>query len=100
MKQTLGDKDIDMDRRGYTIDSKKLEYGPAIYAGVPSSLGYGVGGSHIPIFWLLPFLPRGSRYPSIVEVGLKSGTIDLVPKPYYFLHKKVPEPGNCMSDLN
>ena len=28
-----------------TVDSKKLEYGPgAIYAGFPSSLGFGVGG--------------------------------------------------------
>ena len=29
----------------YTVDSKKLEYGPgAIYAGFPSSLAFGVGG--------------------------------------------------------
>ena len=35
---------------GYTVASKKLEYGPGtIYAGFPPPLGFGV----VPTFWLL-----------------------------------------------
>ena len=36
------------------VESTKLEYGPrTMYAGVPSSLGFGVGGGCIESFWLL-----------------------------------------------
>ena len=44
--------------RNKSIDTaypmSKLEYGPGtIYAGFPSSQGFGVGDDHIPTFWSL-----------------------------------------------
>ena len=38
----------------YTMDSKELGEGfTVIYAGVPSSLGFGVRDNYVPAFWLL-----------------------------------------------
>ena len=60
------------ERQRYRVDSNKLEYGPGtIYAGCPSSLGFGVAGQTYSNFLAfrselpqVPRQPRAAEHPS------------------------------------
>ena len=56
-------------KKAYTVDSKRLEYGPGtINASVLSFLGVGVG-SRVPTFWLVLWCKKMIHYKENIGSG-------------------------------